>query len=123
MRKYLLTFFLCFTAFNCTFSDEITAFEKISVNIPSKIRFIHGDTYEIMIHSNDKILANVVSYVIENGMLKITTKNRDVFDSANENSDVKIYIMTPRDVEPKLKIGKDVELVKETKNSENSNKF
>ena len=85
---------------------ETKPFEGVRVNVPARVRFISGDSYEMGVRSTDSIAAQNILWSIENGVL--TIRSRYEVPASDEMPEVCITIVSP--VEPKLTVGRDYQV-------------
>ena len=99
MRKFLITMFSIFmfamsaSANNVkVINDTIHShFNKITVNVPAKIRVLESDTMMIRIIAPDEITANSVKWDVRDGKLRILpVRSEDFFEK-----EVSIIITSP----------------------------
>lgn len=76
--------------------NNTAAFNEVKVSVPARVRVIKGEKYGVSVKAEEEFQASAVTYTVENGMLKLTTKDRTLFDW--EKPSVIITITTPEDV-------------------------
>lgn len=86
---------------------ETTSFNEVRVNVPARVRIVAGETYSVNIASINENVADMVNCSVDNGILKIAT--RDIESLAENNDKLIITIVTP--TEPKLTVGRSMEQV------------
>ncbi len=84
---------------------ETKPFEGVKVNVPARVRFVSGESYEMGLRSTDSITADNILWSIKDGVLTIRTRHEN---DVNEPTDLCITIVAP--VEPKLMVGSRFEV-------------
>ncbi len=83
-------------------NNSITPFEKVSLNVPARVRFVTGDAYSVDVRSTNAYDQQAVRCSVEDGVLKITS-----LYGAETASPLCITIVSPS--EPQLSLGRSVE--------------
>lgn len=86
---------------------ETSSFNEVRVNVPARVRIVAGETYSVNISSINENVADMVNCSVDNGVLKIAT--RDIESLTDNNDKLFITIVTP--TEPKLTVGRSMEQV------------
>ncbi len=84
-------------------NKKVMPFEGVSVNAPAHVRFVYGDEYKVDIQSADTLAVSALRVTVKDGILKIRA-----IDEFEALPDVFITIMSP--VEPKLTVGRNMEV-------------
>lgn len=82
-------------------------FSGVKVVVPARVRILRGDAYSVAVNSSNEIVANLLSYKVQNGVLTITSPE-DVQQSM-DSSQMLITITTPEDAQ--VTTSRDMEVV------------
>ena len=92
---------------------EMKPFEGVNVNVPARVRFINGENYEMGIRSTDSVTAKNIKWTVENGVLNISSR----YELTEEDkANICITIVSP--IEPKLTVGRNLEVASSRGNRE-----
>lgn len=83
--------------------NNVLPFEDVRVNVPVRVRFVHGEDYKVDVESADTLAASGIRVNVKDGVLRITS-----IDTNEAQSEVFVTIMSP--VEPKLSVGRNLEM-------------
>ncbi|MCD8304690.1 MAG: DUF2807 domain-containing protein [Prevotellaceae bacterium] len=82
---------------------KVNAFDKVSVNVPVRVRFVKGDTYSVNVRSTNEQDASALRLNVKDGTLRISS-----LGSLSDDSNICVTIVSPR--LPQLSLGRDVEI-------------
>lgn len=72
---------------------ETPSFEEVRVSIPARVRIVAGDSYSVNVTAKNEHTANAVRCQVEQGVLKINTRDIDALDGNAQS--LRITIVTP----------------------------
>ncbi len=93
-------------------TSNVLPFEDVRVNVPARVRFVHGESYKVDVESADTLAASGIRVNVKDGVLRITS-----IDANEAQSEVFVTIMSP--VEPKLSVGRNMEVRPAKREKEN----
>ncbi len=111
----LVTAIMMSVAANAIEKMNVKPFEGVSVNVPARVRFVYGENYGVDVQSNDSLTASGIRLSVQNGVLKI----RSIDESENVEG---LYITIVSPVEPRLTVGRDMEVKNAVRNEESAEK-
>ncbi|MCD8265583.1 MAG: DUF2807 domain-containing protein [Prevotellaceae bacterium] len=82
---------------------KVSAFDKVSVNVPARVRFVRGDAYSVSVRSTNEQEASALRLSVKDGTLSVSS-----LGSLSDESDICVTIVSPR--LPRLSLGRDVEI-------------
>lgn len=88
-------------------TKNVAPFNEVNVNVPARVRVIQGNDFGIIVRTKDNIDTNVIKYTVENGILRISTQNIDLFNS--DEHKVMITVTTPIDA-TNLTVGRSMKI-------------
>lgn len=109
MKKILMMFALVLTllfstidaaASNNVSYDKYESVDSVHVSVPSTIRLVDGDKFDIQIFTSDTVIKDYIIYEIKDNVLYIKTKKFiDEFDMQNvTHDDIRIRIVSPKNL-------------------------
>lgn len=82
---------------------ETESFNKVLVNVPSRVRVVPGDSYSVHVATTDSVLAKSLHIDVEEGVLKIVSK----LDEAHRDADATLRLIIVAPVEPRVEAGQN----------------
>ncbi len=82
---------------------NVEPFKGVNVNVPARVRFVYGEDYKVDVQSNDSLAAGGIRVNVQDGVLKI--RSVDEHEYADE-----LYITIVSPVEPRLTVGRNMEV-------------
>lgn len=88
---------------------KLAPFTEVNVNVPARIKLIHGDEYGVVANSANSLDTTLLDYQVRNGILYISTESLDMLRASGRGTI--ITVITP-DKDASIKMGNDVQALR-----------
>ncbi len=88
---------------------RVAPFTEVNVNVPARIKLIHGDDYGVMANTANSADTTQLEYHVKDGVLYISTESVDMLRASGRGT--VITIITP-DYDANIKLGSDVQAIR-----------
>lgn len=85
---------------------RVAPFSEVNVNVPSRIRVVHGEDYGVMINGEAVYDSTLLDFEVKDGVLYISTKCTDMLSASGRGT--VITLITPA-TDAVIKTGDDVQ--------------